>query len=263
MSGSLRKTEVSIAPAYWRETLGESDAQVGGRIVSALAEHPDFKLHRAERAMRNVPLFQALDDAQLQVVAGLATRQFFRPGETLATEGEPATALLVIVTGRARVFLAEAGAEITLRIAGPGDVLAENCFFDGGPLPASAVAVKDCMAMALKRTDLAACMRNSAGIAKALLRGLVLALRDSDRRIRSLALMDVQGRLAFTLIELARDRGGVLEIKPKLNQIELAALVGNSRESVNRTLREFEQRGYITVAQDRIIIHDRARLNAA
>jgi CRP/FNR family cyclic AMP-dependent transcriptional regulator len=100
------------------------------------------------------------------------------------------------------------------------------------------------------------CVAGNPQIAKALLQALARRLREADRKISSLALMDVYGRVARTLLELAKEEQGKLVVRQNLSQQDIANMVGASREMVNRILKDLAVGGYIEVESKYIIINE-------
>ena len=92
-----------------------------------------------------------------------------------------------------------------------------------------------------------------------IMRGLVQRLRHAYRKIESLALMDVYGRVARSLIEFAVDDGqGNLKIRDKISRQDLAKMVGASREMVSRVMKDLEERGFVQTQPDgSMLVKDR------
>ncbi|MFO0326248.1 MAG: helix-turn-helix domain-containing protein, partial [Burkholderiales bacterium] len=100
------------------------------------------------------------------------------------------------------------------------------------------------------------CLKRAPKIATTVMTSLAKRLRDADKKISTLALMDVYGRVANTLLELAIETDGKLVVGEKLSQQEIANMVGASREMVNRILKDLSERGYISIESKQITIHD-------
>jgi CRP/FNR family cyclic AMP-dependent transcriptional regulator len=207
--------------------------------------------------LRNIPLFQVLDDADLAHLEELATDRLVPRGGIILNEGDAGDSLFAIATGRVKVFIGdEDGREITLKLLGPGDFFGEMSLIDQEPRSASVSALEPTTLKVLSYQAFHDCLGRFPGIGFAVMNGLGKRLRDADRKISNLALMDVYGRVASTLLELAISSGGKLVIGEKLSQQDIANMVGASREMVNRILKDLTDRGYISVEAKLITIHN-------
>jgi CRP/FNR family cyclic AMP-dependent transcriptional regulator len=206
--------------------------------------------------MRNIPLFQALDETELALLEALATDQVVPRGGIILNEGDAGDSLFAIANGRVKVFIGdEDGREITLKMLGPGDFFGELSLIDQEPRSASVSAVEATTLKVLSYKAFHDCLARFPGIAFAVMNRLAKRLRDADRKISNLALMDVYGRVASTLLDLAVSSDGKLVIGVRLSQQDIANMVGASREMVNRILRDLSERGYISVEAKQITIH--------
>lgn len=207
--------------------------------------------------LRNIPLFQALDDADLAHIEELATDRVVPRGGIILNEGHAGDSLFAIAAGRVKVFIAdEDGREITLKMLGPGECFGEMSLIDQEPRSASVGAVEVTTLKILSYQAFRDCLTRFPGIGIAVMTSLAKRLRDADRKISNLALMDVYGRVADTLLELAISSDGKLIIGEKLSQQDIANMVGASREMVNRILKDLSDRGYISVEAKQITIHN-------
>jgi CRP/FNR family cyclic AMP-dependent transcriptional regulator len=107
----------------------------------------------------------------------------------------------------------------------------------------------------LSRADFRAFLLKHAEVALQLVQNLIRVARGLNQNVRSLAMLDVYGRVARILLELAVERDGKMVIPDRLTQKDLAARVGASREMINRILRDLTTGGYISVAHGRITIN--------
>ena len=202
--------------------------------------------------LRRVPLFSLLTVTQAEVISGAVTKQRYKRGEVLVEQGQKSNALAILLTGRARVVSADSrGREVILATLGPGDYIGEMSIIDNEPHSATVRAEVQTDVLMLGRSEFARCMPENSSMAYAVMRVLVQRLRHSVRNIESLALMDVYGRLARVLLENAqRDTNGSLVIHDKISRLDLAKMVGASREMVTRVMKDLEQRGFVTVRLD-------------
>ncbi|WP_153147590.1 Crp/Fnr family transcriptional regulator [Dechloromonas sp. H13] len=205
--------------------------------------------------LRNVPLFSGLDETELDRLSRVAGRRRAGRGEQVVRAGESADALLVLLTGRAKVTnFDEEGREIILAWLGPGEFFGEMGLIDGSPRSASVVAVENCELLTIGKTEFQRCMQDNFQVALKLMQILVRRLREADRNIESLALLDVYGRVARLLLDLSEEQGGKRMVKQKISKQDMARMIGASREMVSKVMRDLEVGGYIISEGDHITI---------
>ena len=202
--------------------------------------------------IRRVPLFSMLTSVQAEAVAGAIIKRRFKRGELIVEQGKKSNALFIILTGRARVMTADArGREVILATLQPGDHVGEMSLIDNEPHSATVRAEVQTDVLMLGRAEFARCLPENTSMAYAVMRGLVQRLRQADRKIESLALMDVYGRVARSLLEFAQqDAEGNSVIRDKVSRQDLAKMVGASREMVSRVMKDLEDRGFIETRAD-------------
>lgn len=207
--------------------------------------------------LRSIPLFKDLSDADIEVMNDLAIEKHVAKGNVVLTEGDVGDSLFTIVSGRVKVYIGdEDGREIILKILGPGDFFGEMSLIDSQPRSASVSTLENSVFRTLSHQAFETCLQRAPRIAATVMQALAKRLRDADRKISTLALMDVYGRVANTLLELAITSNGKLVVGEKLSQQDIANMVGASREMVNRILKDLTDRGYISVESKTITIHD-------
>lgn len=211
----------------------------------------------AEVLLRSVPLLSNLTPAQIAVLAPLARRYSFSKGETIIGAGEPTRAVYVIISGRVHVAVTNTkGKQAILALLKAGDYFGEMSLIDDEPRSADVIARTSCELLALDRPEFARCLESNFELTMAIGRGLVQRLRDADNRIGSLALLDVYGRVSQLLIQQAETVNGVRVISGTLSRIDMAKMIGASREMVTRVLKDLQQRGFIDLQGSTIVLHD-------
>jgi CRP-like cAMP-binding protein len=212
--------------------------------------------------IRRVPLFSMLTAVQAEAVADAVIKRRFKRGETIVEQNKKTNALFILLTGRARVVTSDArGREVILAMLNPGDYLGEMSLIDNEPHSATVRAEVQTDVLMLGRTEFARCLPENTSMAYAVMKGLVQRLRHADRKIESLALMDVYGRVAHCLLEAShRTLEGELIIKDKVSRQDLAKMVGASREMVSRVMKDLEVRGFIETRDNGSVLI-RERLN--
>jgi len=214
--------------------------------------------------LRRSPLFAGLNEEDLAVLAGCLGRRIFGKSVIIFHKDSPGHTLYLIESGRVRTFiLSDAGQEISLSLYGSGEAFGELAFLDGQPRSTGAITVEPAITFTLAREDFLQCLGQRPLLAQSIIQVLSGRMRYLSGYIESLAFLDVNGRLASRLLNLA-DCCGALgdngEIPLDLTQAELASWVASTRESVNKALNKFRDLGLIQVNGRRITIHDRRGL---
>ena len=209
-------------------------------------------------ALKAVPFFTQLSDRELDVVRAVATEKTYPKNAVVLTEGEMGDSLYMIQSGKVKVFIGdEDGREIILKILGPGDFFGEMSMIDKQPRSASVTTIEASTFLVLTHTMFEKCVEDAPRIGNMVMRILAQRVREADRKIGTLALMDVYGRVASTLLELSVYNNGKLMVGEKLSQQDLANMVGASREMVNRILKDLSERGFISIESKSITIINR------
>jgi CRP/FNR family transcriptional regulator/CRP/FNR family cyclic AMP-dependent transcriptional regulator len=206
-----------------------------------------------------VALFADLPESRLDELVQLVRRRTFQRAETIFHKGDPGTGLYLITNGQVKVVVpSETGEEALLTILESGDLFGELALFDGLPRSATVVALQKTEVLLLRREDFLAFVDRNPDVAIALLAVLSRRLRATNELIEEAVFLDVPGRLAKRLLDLAERHGkqteqGV-EIELKLTQQELAAMIGATRESVNKQLGWLRDHGLIQLDRQRITV---------
>lgn len=205
--------------------------------------------------LRNVPLFSGLEENELERLSRVAVRRRAGRGEQVVRSGESADALLILLTGRAKVTnFDEEGREIILAWLGPGEFFGEMGLIDGSSRSASVVAVENCELLTIGKQEFQRCVQDNFQVAQKLMQILVRRLREADRNIESLALLDVYGRVARLLLDLSEEEDGKRLVRKKISKQDMARMIGASREMVSKVMRDLEVGGYIITNGDLITI---------
>jgi CRP-like cAMP-binding protein len=192
--------------------------------------------------LASVPLFVGLPLDQLESLGASLQRRRCRAGETIFRQNDPGNSLFIIESGVVKVQRASAeGKEVILAILSPGDFFGELALLDEEPRSADAVAKEDSTLLVLDRADFQKFIVQDPSAATRLLAALSRRLRRTDQLVQDAAFLDVPARLARLLLTLTEQR----EATDALTQSELAAMVGATRESVNRWLQFYRRRGLV------------------
>ena len=216
----------------------------------------------ATDVLRRVPLFNDLGDADLARFAEVAREREYPKNSVILFEDDPGDALYIVSTGQVKVVLiGEDGREVILSVLSDGDFFGEMALIDDEPRSAHVIAMQDSQLLVLRRDDFQAQLEAHPKIALKLLRVLVSRLRGADAKIGGLVLLDVNGRVAQLLLELANESGGP-KITRRLTHHTIAQMIGSSRETVSRAMRELVDRGLIEVSRREITIRQREALES-
>lgn len=210
--------------------------------------------------IRRVPLFSLLTPDQAQAVADSVVKRRFRRSELVVEQGRKSDALFILLNGRARVVTADGrGREVILAVLQAGDYVGEMSLIDNEPHSATVRAEVQTDMLVLSRADFSRGLPDDSTLSYAIMRGLVRRLRAADRQIESLALLDVYGRVARHLMDMAETDGeGLKVIRQKVSRQDMAKVVGASREMVSRVMKDLETRGVIDTQEDgSVILKDR------
>jgi CRP/FNR family cyclic AMP-dependent transcriptional regulator len=214
----------------------------------------------ARALLKNVAIFAHLDDAALGSIARLVETREFPEGAVIVSQDEPGDSLFVLARGRVKVVLfGESGREIILSMfKTPGDFFGEMSLLDEGPRSASVVALEPSSFLVLSRSGFQAHLEAHPRTALAVLAEMSRRLRRADGIIGNLALLDVFGRVARKLRDMAEAEGeeteGGILIRERPTQQELADMLGTSRETVSRALSELARRGLVVMSGKRILL---------
>lgn len=207
--------------------------------------------------LKTVPLFASLPDEQLRALVPAVTRRSAPRGSLIMAAGDPTDSLYIVISGRLKVMMSDSdGKEVILSILGPGEFFGEMGLIDDHPRSASVVAMEPCELLALTRRDFRKCLAENFDMAMAVMRGLVKRLREADRKIGSLALLDVYGRVARLLLDMAEDVDGQKIVTRRLPKQDIAKMVGASREMVSRVMKDLQLGGYIEMRGSTIVLRD-------
>ena len=210
--------------------------------------------------LKQVPLFAGLADEDIRGLMALAKRRTFRSGEVIFHREDPGQVLYVIKEGKVKISLISPdGQEISLVVFGKGECFGEFAILDGLPRSADAVALEKVECYTLQRSDFHNAIMKNPKIAIQIIEVLTMRLRSTDQMVEDLIFLDVYGRVAKKLLELADTHGTKVDdgtrIDVRLTQQEIASMVGASRESVNKVMGYFTDKNFISTDKHKITLH--------
>jgi len=210
--------------------------------------------------LATVPLFSGLDRETLSEFAAITREKAYPKGSVILFEDDPGDSLFVVRQGRVKVVLVgEDGLEVILGVLGVGEHFGELSLIDEQPRSAHVIAMEDAQMLVLRREDFKARVERSPAVAWALMQGLSRRLRRADEKIGGLVLLDVPGRIARLLLDAA-DESGSDRIEKPLTHQTIAQMIGASRETVSRAMKDFQESHWIAVERRQIQVTDRAAL---
>jgi CRP-like cAMP-binding protein len=210
--------------------------------------------------LATIPLFSGLQRDELQRFADLTRERSYPKGSVILFQDDPGDSLFVLRSGRVKVVLiGEDGREVILGVLEPGAHFGELALIDDQPRSAHVIAMEDANLLILRREDFRRRVEANPSVAWALLTELSRRLRRADVKIGGLVLLDVPGRIARLLLDLADEAGSATIEKPLTHQT-IAQMIGASRETVSRAMKDFQDAGLITVERRKIAVGNREAL---
>jgi CRP/FNR family transcriptional regulator, cyclic AMP receptor protein len=193
--------------------------------------------HEENKAfLRRVPLLSSLTELQIETLAGASARRAFPKGRMIVAEGEPSQSLYILLSGRAKVQRSDSEGK---------EFFGEMSLIDDAPRSASVITIESCDFMAIQKETFKQMLNQSPEMCQSVMKALVKRLREADKKIETLALLDVYGRVARVLLDFSELVGEERIVKGKLPRQEIAKMIGASREMVSRVMKGLEVEGYI------------------
>ena len=207
--------------------------------------------------LKTVPLFASCPEEQLRMLTTVVTRKSAPRSTTIMAGGDPTDSLYIILSGRLKVKMSDSeGKEVILAILGPGEIFGEMGLIDDEPRSATVISIEPCELLSISKRDFKKCLQENFDMTMAVMRGLVKRLREADRKIGSLALLDVYGRVARLLLDMAENVDGEKVVTKRLPKQDIAKMIGASREMVSRVMKDLQTGGYIEMRGSQIVLRD-------
>jgi len=212
--------------------------------------------------LANIPLFSGLNKQELEQVSQHAITRTYPKNTVIINDGDPAESLYVIIKGKVKIFLNdETGKEVIINCQGAGEYFGELALIDKAQRSASVMTMETSTFSVISKHSFHELLAKSPSIALSLIRDLTQRVRVLTDNVKSLALLDVYGRVAKTLLSLATEHDGKLLIEDKLTQQDIANRIGASREMVSRILKDLTAGGYISMEHKHIVINEKLPKN--
>lgn len=227
----------------------------------------DIRSDDTRNILPAIPLFKGLGPAELAWIAQRAHRRVFPAGKDIITVEQPGEAVYIILFGTVKIHVEHAdGRDVILSILGVGDTLGEMSLIDNVGRSASVVTLEDTLVLWMDKASFNQMLQDFPPVALNLVRILSARVRLSDELIKSLATLDVYGRVARELLAFAEKygesgEGEAILIPIHLTQGDIADLVGASRKRVNQVMVFFREQEFISLnAAGKIVVLNRAAL---
>jgi CRP/FNR family cyclic AMP-dependent transcriptional regulator len=208
--------------------------------------------------LKRVPLFASFSDQQLASLLNCVQHRSYPRGSVIVRAGDETDSLYIILSGRVKVLIPDdQGREVILTMMGPHEFFGEMGLLDNQPRSASVEAIEPCEMLRITRSGFMSFLQGNFELAMLIIRNLVKRLRDADRKIESLALIDVYGRVARLLIDMAEEINGQWIVQRPPPKQEIARMIGASREMVSRVMKDLQDKGLIRAERRKITLLDR------
>ena len=209
-------------------------------------------------ALRTFPIFQGLADDKLLSIARCAIMRRAARGSTVVNAGDRTDYVYFVLTGSLKVLVSdEDGREVILTMIGQGELFGEIGVVDEEPRSATVIAVTAADLVTISMSDFRRILQDNFEVALFLMRNLARRLRLADRKIESLALMDVYGRVARLLLDMAAEDGDGRIVRRKVSKQDIAKMIGASREMVSRVMKDLQTQNLIRDTDEGILLCDK------
>lgn len=208
-------------------------------------------------ALRCLPMFSGLQESALEPIARVAMMRKAARGSTVVMAGDRTDFVYLILSGSLKVQVCdEDGREVILTYLGPGELFGEMGVLDENPRSATVVAAHSSELIVIAKADFKRCLQENFDVCLYIMRNLVHRLRIADRKIETLALMDVYGRVARLLLDMAENVNGETVVRRKISKQDIAKMIGASREMVSRVMKDLQNQGLIEEGEGKIVLKD-------
>ena len=207
--------------------------------------------------LRNDPLFGQLGADALTRLASYAHTRSVSPGTRIFEKGDPGTSLFAVLRGTVKISNQSAdGKDAVLNMIPAGGIFGEIALLDGQPRTADAFAVSECELMQIDRRDFVPLVTQNPEIALKLIEILCGRIRRTSEQVEDMTFLDRPGRLAKTLLWLSAQSGASPTRKISITQREIGQIIGMSRESTNKQLREWEDKKWVKLERGGVVVLD-------
>ena len=213
---------------------------------------------------RDHPLFSGLSAEIIDRLCAYGKIREVKRGATIFTKGEPGQSMFAVCSGTVKISVPSLeGKDAVFNFIGEGGIFGEIALLDGRPRTADALAAANCQLMMIDRRDFLPLLRAHPELAIRIIEVLCTRLRHTSEQVEDIVFLDLPGRLAKALLRLAENNeGSSKNVKIAITQKEIGQIIGMSRESTNKQLRDWERRKWIKLERGGIVILQRTALAA-
>jgi CRP/FNR family transcriptional regulator, cyclic AMP receptor protein len=218
--------------------------------------HPQHRNADKRAILRDHYLFRKLTPRQIDRLGACIVGKTVKRGTHIFAKGDAGSSLFAIGTGTVRISVPSAeGKDAVLNVVSKGDIFGEIALLDGQPRTADATAVTDCELYVIERRDFLPVVREEPEIALKLIEILCSRVRRTSEQAEEVMFLDLPSRLAKALMRLLdADTAGMRERKISITQKDLGNIIGMSRESVNKQLRIWEDKKWVRLERNAVVI---------
>jgi len=208
--------------------------------------------------LEKIAIFSGLSQPELEILENHMVKRSCQKNTVVINEGDEANSLYIILEGEVKVFLSNKdGREIIINTQVAGDHFGELALLDNAPRSASVMTTMKSTLGVVSKTDFCTVITRHPELALKLIRELTRRVRLLSDSVKTLALMDVYGRVAKTLLGMAEHENGHLVIENRPTQQDIANRIGASREMVARIMKDLATGNYISIDGKRLVINEK------
>ena len=208
-------------------------------------------------------LLRHLEPEARRRIVGYARTRRYTAGETIFVKGSAGTGMMTVLTGQVRISVpSEQGQDAIFNLVPPGEIFGEIALLDGGERTADAVAIENSELMVIERRDFVPLLQQHPQMAMKVIEILCSRLRKTSEQVEDIVFLGLPHRLAKALLQLHRRAGGDARAKISITQRELSQMIGTSRESTNKQLRDWERRNWLKLERGGVLILAPAALSS-
>jgi len=208
--------------------------------------------------LKKVSIFTQTSNDVLQEVAKHAVTRHYAKNSVVVCEGDDTNSLYLILKGKVKVFLSDDnGKEVLINVQGENDYFGELALLDSEKRSAMVMTIENSTFLVISQQDFEKILETHPEIMPNIVVALCRRIRSLTNNVRNLALLDVYGRVAKTLIDLSHEENGQMMVLEKITQQDIANRVGASREMVSRILKDLSSGGYISYDKRHIVINNK------